>query len=385
MAIKRISRPASDVVKEILQVLKDEHGVTENQIQQFQNRVKANNYAFPLGGIKVPIEVLWIDYEVQRDVVIQQILRLLKKWDNRICQPAACNTSPDLVELIDSVKHVYLFKKLFVYDAQHRVVTLGVLGFTEIYVTVVVDNDPRFASYAFRESNSTIKKIGPPDFHRNNIRLHTLGVHDHETVPAKNLQDQFDALGIDFCEDSTRKLMTPAEKKRWFMSHFKYAYKPMGADKTGKTAGRILKAIITAWPQAEKVQNGVYIGLHQMNEQVKSLGVKLPADWMTQVCQNLATSYGNPAHLESSAERQVKSLTGGQWTVPMGMYKFMREVYKINGGQLIIPGDGMDLNLDRGSWVDPNLIPNHPELFQQMLSVEPTVLVNDEEEDHEFA
>lgn len=384
MAIKRISRPMSAVVTEILQVLKNEHGVTDKQLKQFRDRVQANNYKFPYGGIKVSVNTLWIDYEVQRDVVIQQILRLLKKWDNRICQPAACNTHPDLVELIDEVKNIYKFKKLFIYDAQHRGVTLGVLGFTEIYVTVVVDEDPRFASYAFRESNSTIKKIGPPDFHRNNLRLFDLGVHDEETIPAKNLQNQFDALGIDLCEDSVRNSMDLGDRKRWFMSHFKYAQKPMGSDKTGATSKKILEAIITAWPAAEKIQNGAYIGLHHMNEAVKGLGVKLPADWMIQVCKKVAESYKNPAHLEQAAERQVKALSGGQWTVPQGMYKFMREVYHINGGKLVIPGDGMDLNIARGVWVDPTLIPNRPDLYKKPLKTE-SMVEDLEEDEHELA
>jgi hypothetical protein len=373
----------SAVVTEILQVLKDEHGVTDKQLKQFRDRVQANNYKFPYGGIKVSVDTLWIDYEVQRDVVIQQILRLLKKWDNRICQPAACNTHPDLVELIDEVKNIYKFKKLFIYDAQHRGVTLGVLGFTEIYVTVVVDEDPRFASYAFRESNSTIRKIGQPDFHRNNLRLYDLGVHDEETIPAKHLQNQFDALDIDLCEDSVRKSMDASERQAWYMSHFKYAQKPMGSDKSGATAGNILKAIITAWPKAEKIQNGAFIGLHQMNEAVKSLGVNLPADWMTQVALKVAESYKNPAHLEQAAERQVKALSGGQWTVPQGMYKFMREVYQINGGALVIPGDGMDLNLARGVWVDPTLIPNRADLYNKPLKNE--TMFAQEEEEYELA
>lgn len=383
MAIKRISRPASDVVKEILQILKDEHGITDKQLKQFRDRVRANNHQFPYGGIKVRLNILWIDYEVQRDVVIQQILRLLKKWDNRICQPAACNTTPDLVTIQDG--QLTSLVKAFIYDAQHRVVTLGVLGFEEIYITLVVDNDPRFASYAFRESNSTIKKIGPPDFHRNNLRLYDLGVHDEETIPAKHLQNQFDALGIDLCEDSVRNGMELHERKAWYMSHFKYAQKPMGSDKTGKTAKDILQAIITAWPKAEKIQNGAYIGLHQMNEAVKSLGVQLPADWMTQVAMKVAESFKNPAHLEQAAERQVKALSGGQWTVPQGMYKFMREVYQINGGKLVIPGDGMDLNIARGVWVDPTLIPNKTSLYKKPLKSETMFDEQEVEEEHELA
>jgi hypothetical protein len=361
--IKRISRSLSDVAKEILQKLKDEHGVTDKQLAQLKSRVFNSGHNFPLGGIRVPVSILWIDYEVQRDVIIRTILSLLQKWDNRICQPAACNTDPSLVEVVDAARQIYKFKKLFIYDAQHRCVTLAILGFEEIHVTVVIDSDPKFASYAFRTSNSVIKKIGKPDFHRNNIRLHNLGVIDDETVPAYNLQAQFDRLGIDLVEKP--ELIPAAERQPHYMSHFDYAYKPMGADKTGKVAGQILEAIIKTWPRQQKIQNGIYIGLYHMNTVVNSLGKKLPKDWMLQVCQGVAQSFANSEHVEESASRHAKWISrSNTWNVPEGMFKFMREVYKLNGGQLPIPSDGADFDLHKGLWVDAALIPNHANLYK---------------------
>lgn len=361
--IKRISRSLSDVSKEILQKLKDDHGITDKQLAYLRSRVFNSGYNFPLGGIKVPVSILWIDYEVQRDVIIKTIISLLEKWDNRICQPAACNTHPDLVEMVDVVRNIYKFKKLFIYDAQHRCVTLAILGFEEIYVTVVVDDDPKFASYAFRTSNSTVKKIGKPDFHRNNIRLYNLGVEDSETIPAYNLQAQFDRLSIDFVEKP--ELIPASERQPHYMSHFDYAYKPMGADKTGKVAGQILEAITTTWPKQTKVQNGIYIGLYHMNTVVNSLGKKMPKDWMLQVCQGVAKSFANSEHVEDAASRHAKWISrSNTWNVPEGMFKFMREVYKLNGGTLSIPSDGADFELHKGIWVDAALIPNHSNLYQ---------------------
>jgi hypothetical protein len=361
--IKRISRSLSDVAKEILQKLKDDHGVTDKQLDYLKSRVFNSGYRFPLGGIRVPVSILWIDYEVQRDVIIKTILSLLEKWDNRICQPAACNTDPSLVEIIDAAKNIYKFKKLFVYDAQHRCVTLAILGFEEIYVTVVVDADPKFASYAFRTSNSTVKKIGKPDFHRNNIRLYNLGVEDDETIPAYNLQAQFDRIGIDLVEKP--ELIPAGERQKHYMSHFDYAYKPMGADKTGLVAGKILEAITKTWPEQAKVQNGIYIGLYHMNTVIQSLGKKLPQDWMLQVCQGVAQSFTNSEHVEASASRHAKWISrSNTWNVPEGMFKFMREVYRLNGGTLAIPSDGADFELDKGLWVDAALIPNHANLYK---------------------
>ena len=368
--IKRISRSLSDVANEILQKLKDDHGVTDKQLEQLRSRVFNSGYRFPLGGIRVPVSILWIDYEVQRDVIIKTILSLLQKWDNQICQPAACNTDPSLVELIDEVKHIYKFKKLFVYDAQHRCVTLAILGFTEVYVTVVVSTDPKFASYAFRTSNSVVKKIGLPDFHRNNLRLFNLGVEDTETIPAHNLQAQFDRLGIDFVENPDK--IPAAERQPYYMSHFDYAYKPMGADKTGKVAGQILEAITKAWPNQQKIQNGIYIGLYHMNTVINSLGKKMPKDWMIQVCQGVAQSFSNSEHVELSASRHAKWVARSKsWNVPEGMFKFMREVYKLNGGTLSVPSEGSDFDLHTGLWCDAALIPNHAKLYKAPKVVAP--------------
>jgi hypothetical protein len=367
--IQRISRSLSDVAKEVLQDLKDNHGVTDKQLQQLRGRVANSGNQFPLGGIKVRKNVLWIDYQVQRDVIKKTILSLLKKWDNRICQPAACYTDPKNVKTVDAEHNIYEFTKLFIYDAQHRCITLAILGAEEFYVTVVVESDKRFPSYAFRTSNSVVKKIGKPDFHRNNLRLYDLNVHDNETIPAHNLQAEFDRLKIDLVEESIRNSTPVKQRKHWYMSHYDYAYKPMGSDPSGEVAGQILEAITKAWPNQEKIQNGVYVGMYHMNEVMKSLGKKLPKSWMTEVCQTVSASFSNPAALESAAERHAKWVgKSTTWNVPESMFKFIREVYRLNGGKLVIPADGAEYDLDRGVWVTPDLIPNHKSKYRKPIA-----------------
>jgi len=366
--IKRISRSLSDVASDVLQELKTVHGVTDEQLEKLRDRVKNSGYRFPYGGIRVKKDILWIDYRVQRDVIIKTILSLLKKWDNRICQPGACYTEPTNVIRIDEDLNIFEFKRLYIYDAQHRSIVLAVLGFDTFRVTVSVEADARFPSYAFRTSNSVVKKIGKPDFHRNNLRLYELNVHDEETIPAYNLQQQFDRLGIDFVEKP--ELIPADERQKHYMSHFDYAYKPMGSDKSGKTAGQILAAIITAWPKQQKIQNGIYVGMWHMAEVMKSLGKQLPDDWMTGVCLKVAESFSNAEHVEDAADRHAKWLAKSKsWNVPESMYKFMREVYRLNGGTLVIPADGPELELDKGIWVDSNLIPNHKNLYRKPVEI----------------
>jgi hypothetical protein len=139
----------------------------------------------------------------------------------------------------------------------------------------------------------------------------------------------------------------------------------MGSDKTGKVAGQILEAITTTWPNNQKIQNGIYIGLYHMNTVVNTLGKKMPKDWMKQVCIGVAQSFKNSEHVEESASRHAKWISkSNTWNVAEGMFKFMREVYKLNGGTLSIPSDGADFELYKGIWVDSTLIPNHSKLYK---------------------
>lgn len=359
--IKRISRSLSDVAAEVIQKLRDEHNIGPAELRKYRQRVQMMMKDRPKGGTEVPITALWLDYEVQRDVIIKHILSLLKNWDNRICQPAACNTTPDLIEFDGN--EIVSIDRLYIYDAQHRAIVQVILGFLTIYTTIVVDSDPKFASHAFRQANTNTKKIGQPDQHRNALRLHGLGLYDDDTLQARHLQDQFDRLGIDFIEET--KWDIDPNKQKYNMSHFQYAKSPMKTDPSGKTAGQILEAIITAWPDNEKISNGVYIGLSKMNESRKAKGIKLPDDWMTQLCVNLAQSFNDPFVMVDAARRHALWLSRSKtWEVPDNMHKFMREIYYLNGGTLVLPKGEVDLNLADGFWVDENLIPNHKDLFK---------------------
>ncbi len=72
----------------------------------------------------IQIEDLWIDYEVQRDVLHKHIINIMKKWDPRICSPgSACRFGGK--------------PPIYLYDAQHRTIAAGILGFTEIPCAVV--------------------------------------------------------------------------------------------------------------------------------------------------------------------------------------------------------------------------------------------------------
>ena len=141
MAAKRLTRKLTDVIAEVEKQLKAHYGVTQKDIDAWKARAAAMSHKFPVSTM-IQIEDLWIDYEVQRDVIHKHIINIMRKWDPRICSPgSACRLNG--------------LPKTYLYDAQHRTIAAGILGFTEIPCAVVETNDPNFASYAFEMLNDT--------------------------------------------------------------------------------------------------------------------------------------------------------------------------------------------------------------------------------------
>ena len=142
MAQKRLTRKLVDVIVEVEAQLKAHYGVTQEQLDAWRIRAQTQPFKFPVSTM-VAIEDLWIDYEVQRDVLYKHIINIMKKWDPRVCSPgSACRTTK-------ANSNIYL------YDAQHRTVAAGLLGFTQIPCAIVIDDDVNFASYAFELLNDT--------------------------------------------------------------------------------------------------------------------------------------------------------------------------------------------------------------------------------------
>ena len=141
MAQKRLTRKLTDVIAEVEKQLKAHYNVTQKDLDAWRTRAKAMSHRFPTSSM-IAIEDLWIDYEVQRDVLHKHIINIMRKWDPRICSPgSACR--------LKGRPPIYL------YDAQHRTIAAGLLGYTEIPCAVVETDDPNFASYAFEMLNDT--------------------------------------------------------------------------------------------------------------------------------------------------------------------------------------------------------------------------------------
>lgn len=345
---KRLTRKLTEVAREVEQTLKAHYNVTEKDLENWRKAARAQGYTFPESKL-IKIEDLYIDYEVQRDVIHDHVRNIMKKWDSRICSPvSACQVVGKATQ--DT------------YDGQHRTVAATILGYTEIPGSIVHTDDHNFPSYAFEMLNDTgVKRLGPGDLHRNALVRYKNGSREIKNVRARTLQDQFDALGIDLEDKGTRKSPQLRGDNDYFFSHFKYAYKAIEVDDTGKVLFAILDAIKTVFPLQEEIDQGVFIGLYELQRLIgTNPNIKLPANWMKTLLQSLKPEFKSSAIIHSKAKLQWSHYKGdgATWTAPTAMSNFMRECHILAGGKLNLPyhGEGAKMGIEEGV-VAPGLFP----------------------------
>lgn len=343
---KRLTRKLTDVAVEVEQQLKAHYNVTKKDLDAWRARAQNSLYSFPDSSMQ-DIAGLWIDYEVQRDVLYKHIVNIMKRWDPRICSPvSACR-------LINS-------DRVDTYDGQHRTISAAILGFTRIPCAVVVTADKNFASYAFELLNDTgVKRLSPGDLHRNALVRFKNGSKEVRNVRARTLQDQFDKLNIDLQDKSSRSSDTLCGDNDYFFSHFKYAYKGIDLEgsnnpaPTGKYLHSILDAIKSTFPVQDEIDQGVFIGLYELQRLAgTNANVKLPEDWMKTLLESVKTTFKNSHLVHSKAKTQWEHKNpGATWSAPSAMSNFMRELHIISGGELNLPyhGEGSKMGIEEGN------------------------------------
>ena len=328
----RITRRLSEVVADVRIALEAEFKITQEVLDSFRARVDGNGHSFPTGSHMIDIADLWIDYEVQRDVIPKHVIAIMKAYDPRLCGPAsACRIEGNAN--VDSTK-------VFTYDGQHRTVATALLGYAQVPCNIVVTEDPAFPSYAFEQLNETgVKKLTPGDLHRNALTRFKLGSTEEKNVRARTLQDQFDNAGIDLEDKGTRKSASLRGDNDYYFSHFKYAYKGIELDKSGKTLFQILEAIRSVFPRQEEIDQGVYIGLYELAR--LDSRQELPPMWMERVLYSVAHYFNSSATVHSKAKLQFAHVNpGASWSAPSAMANFLRELYIMEGGSIPLPYHG---------------------------------------------
>ena len=339
---KRLVRELTAVAQEVENQLYAHYSITKKEINAWRLRAQSLKYQFPICST-VPINDLWIDYEVQRDVIYKHIINIVKKWDPRICSPgSACRVKGG--------------DKIYLYDAQHRTIAAAILGYTEIPCAIVETDDPNFASYAFELLNDTgVKRLTPGDLHRNALVRYKNGSREIKNVRARTLQDQFDRLGIDLQDKGSRNSDTLRGDHDYYFSHFKYAQKGIEVDETGKTLFAILNSIKTTFPLQEEIDQGCFIGLYELHRLLSiDRNTKLPDNWMLILLESIKPTFKSSALIHSKAKVQFAHVfPGGSWNAPSAMSNFLRELHIRNGGQLNLPyhGQGAKMGIEEGNIV----------------------------------
>jgi hypothetical protein len=347
MAVKRLTRKFSEVVAEVERHIIDSGLATEKELKAWRLRAQTLPHKFPHSTM-VLIEDMWIDYEVQRDVLHKHDINIMKKWDARICSPgSACRVKGS--------------DKIYLYDAQHRTISAGILGFKEIPCAVVETHDPNFPSMAFEMLNDTgVQRLGPGDLHRNALVRYKNGSRELKNVRARTMQDQFDTAGIDLQDKGSRNSDNLRGDNDYFFSHFKYAQKGIEVDDSGKTLLNILTSIKEVFPLQEEIDQGVYIGLYELHRiSSTNVGEKLPTSWMKTLLESIKPTFKSSSLIHAKAKVQWEHKNpGATWSAPAAMSNFLRELHIRAGGILNLPyhGEGAKMGVEEGN-VAPGLFP----------------------------
>ena len=72
---KRLTRKLTDVASEVERQIKAHYNVTQKELDSWRAAASSSTYKFPKSSV-VPIADLWIDYEVQRDVLHKHIINI---------------------------------------------------------------------------------------------------------------------------------------------------------------------------------------------------------------------------------------------------------------------------------------------------------------------
>jgi len=272
-----------------------------------------------------PLENLAFNYSVQRDVRSNHVMNIMKKFDPRVCGT------------ISAVRQS-TSSTLYIFDGQHRAVSLALLGYKEIPVAVVDTDEPAFDAEAFEIVNdSGILKAGTEEIHRCLLHRYKMGETETERVVTAHLVQQiFDECKIDLEPKRVRKSSGKCGPNKHYFSHFDYAYK--GIKMAGGPGLRnALMAIKTVYGDEEggEINQGLFIGLmkqYEMGKEAKRLN-RLPEFWMIKMLETAKSVCPSATLIHSATKKQWQHANGVGWDAPVAMGHLLREVYLIEDGE----------------------------------------------------
>ena len=270
----------------------------------------AKGRKLPLGTEAHPLEDFAFNYSVQRDVRAGHVMNIMKKFDPRVCCPVSA------VRRSDS-------KTLYIFDGQHRAVSLALLGYDNIPVTVVETDEPAF-------------NAGTEEIHRCLLHRYKMGETETERVVTAHLVQQvFDSCEIDLEPKRVRKSSGKCGPNKHYFSHFDYAYKGIKmAGPIGLTDALLSIKNVYGDEEGGEINQGLFIGLmkqFQMGQEAKRLK-RLPNDWMTKMLETAKKVCPSATLIHTATKKQWQHANGVGWDAPVAMAHMLREVYLIEDG-----------------------------------------------------
>jgi len=327
---KREKRRLLDVLPEVITALNETiKGYPELEKRAQHNLLKnlQSGVTFPNGIIMTPIEQIWIDYSVQRDIKHKHVAKILDRFDPRICMPAAG------VRIAGDESD-----RIYVYDGQHRLVVLALLGIKQVPICVVETAELTFPAKAFEICNdSGIAKASKGDIHRTLLYRwehgNDLDKDDPKVKNAKKMQSVFDECDIDLEDKRLRKSEALKGDSPHFFSHFLYAEK--GIAEGREVLKNILSAMKTVYKDEEEIDQGVYIGLLEMvkRARVDHMLDELPEGWMIDLLKVVKSALGTAEHTHKISQAQWQHTRGTSWDAPVAMCNVLREVFKLKASE----------------------------------------------------
>ena len=316
-----------DVVKEVKKEAPEDVPNWSKRYEEAKVNLKnqlAKGRQLPLGTEAHPLSDFAFNYSVQRDVRAGHVMNIMKKFDPRVCCPVSAVRRSD-------------GKTLYIFDGQHRAVSLALLGYDNIPVTIVETDEPAFDAEAFEIVNdSGILRAGTEEIHRCLLHRYKMGETETErVVTAHSVQEIFDECQIDLEPKRVRKSSGKCGPNKHYFSHFDYAYKGMkmaGAD----GLKHALLAIKNVYGEEEggEINQGLFIGLmkqYQMGSEAKRLK-RLPDDWMIKMLEATQKVCPSASLIHSATKKQWQHANGVGWDAPIAMGHMLRETYLIEDG-----------------------------------------------------
>jgi len=310
-------------------------------LQSARNRLKTEygNELFnslPEGGLDIPAEKVWVNYEIQRDINDSKIMDIIEKFMPSVCTPSS---AVEIKEDEDSY--------IYVYDGQHRAVLCALLDFPFIRCSMVKTTDKTFPAKAFRIVNeSGITLPSKLDLYRTSLYRLRNGdesvMQDKDVREASRMHEISERAGVDWIDKKNLKVKRRQSERmheHYFTMISLIEKEVQGTKGIGDDAVvdimKSIKEVYTAdlYPEIEQ---GLYQGLYEMvsktqeknnhfQKRLKRAGHK---DWMQKILKVLLDVTGDPKDFIQACRSQHKHHRGGGLSAYRFMSVCMGEVYQ---------------------------------------------------------